>query len=799
MEDRETELIAAASAVGLASAARGGALAGLLVVEITRTTAGEFCGALLSDLGAMVVKVEPPDGSPMRRRGQGIAGEDSLYFQSENRGKYSVCAELDRTSREPWLATLFARADAVIEDLGPGTLESYGLAPDDLQSDNPVLCFVRLSPFGQTGPLAHERGDDRIAQAFGGSQYVSGFTDRHPLPCTVPLADTFSGVGASAGLLMAIRHAQRHGRGQVVDVALYEMILRVQETSIVNFDHDGTTQERAGNINPGVSPSNIYPTRDGGFFALSGAGDQPFKRLCEAIEAPEAYSDPRFSSSASRIEHRTAIDTLVAKWIANHDLADVEARFTQADATGAPLNSAAELLANEHFNARQAFIDLVSPTGTSFRAPAPQPRLVRTPAAAPGPAPRLGEHTDSIRELMSLLPQVARESSVSADAPDMPLTGLRVIDLARILAGPVAATFLADFGADVIVIELPEAGGTTTRFGPEGVRPGYMVTNRNRRSVTLDVRNETGREALFDLVRNSDVLVENFRPGTLERWGIGPDELLKINPRLVILRASGFGQTGPLSKRSAFNPVGLAYGGLMYLGGWRDRSPLRDGLQAGDYSTALFGFLGTTAALLRRERDGQGQVVDTAMCEAILRQTGDVIALESALGLTVERDDGAWATNPVTLTALASDGVYVAISGDSWDRTIEQLHALTGAPCSSIVEAGERFRAFVTDQDSQEAVAALRAAGLPSSTVNSAAMMYDNQHMWTRGSLVTVEHPEFGAVVMQGVLPALTETPGRVRFWSPFPGSDNEAVFGGLLGYTTEKIDRLTRPPERGS
>jgi formyl-CoA transferase/succinyl-CoA--D-citramalate CoA-transferase len=286
---------------GLPGGDRGGALTGVLVVELTHTLAGEMAGGLLADLGATVVKVEPAAGSPMRKRGPALPGEDSLYFQSENRGKLSVQAESADLAREPGLATLLASADALIEDLGPGRLEAAGLAPAELERRNPRLALLRISPFGQTGPLAAERGDDRIAQAFSGVQFTTGFPDRAPLPVTVPLAEGWTAIQGASGLLMAVFHARRRGHGQVVDIGLYQMGLRLQEEVVVRHARSGEVATRLGTESPVVVPANVYRTRDGGWVAVSGAGDQPFARLCEAIEAPEAPRDPRFVTSAARL------------------------------------------------------------------------------------------------------------------------------------------------------------------------------------------------------------------------------------------------------------------------------------------------------------------------------------------------------------------------------------------------------------------------------------------------------------------------------------------------------------------
>src|SRR5437667_95229 len=185
------------------------------------------------------------------------------------------------------------------------------------------------------------------------------------------------------------------------------------------------------------------------------------------------------------------------------------------------------------------------------------------------------------------------------------LAGVRVLDLSQWLAGPAAAALLGDFGAEVIMVELPATGAAPTD-GPGSRGPGFPVTNRNKRSITLDVRSARGRDVFLELVRLSDVIVENFRPGTLERWNLGPAALHAVNPRLVLLRSSGFGQSGPYAGRAAFNPVGLAFGGMTYLNGSPDRPPLRDGVTAADYSTALFNVLGVLAALLCRDLDGEG-------------------------------------------------------------------------------------------------------------------------------------------------------------------------------------------------
>ena len=771
---------------------RGGALEGLVVVELARSLAGELAGGLLADMGACVIKIEPRDGSPLRRRGPAVTGEDSLYFQSENRGKYSVVAELDELTREPWLASLLASADAVIEDFGTGRLEAAGLPPESLIANNAGLAVLRISPFGQTGPLAGERGDDRIAQAFSGMQFATGFPDRPPIPVTVPLAEAWSAILGSSALLMAVFHARRSGHGQVVDIGLYQTALRMQEDVVIRHHTTGAVASRMGTESATVVPANVYPTRDGGFIALSGAGDQPFARLCEAIGAPEAVKDPRFVTSAARLVNRAAADELVRAWVGKHDLADVEARFTKAGVAGTAVRSVDEIIGDAHVTARRSLLSLTSQSGREFLAPAPTPRFTRTSARDATGAPRLGEHTDAVRASVERLAARPRLEMKTREAAGGALAGVRVLDLSQWLAGPAAAALLGDFGAEVIMVELPAAGGAAAIDGPGSRGMGFPVTNRNKRSITLDVRAPRGREVFLELVRSSDVIVENFRPGTLERWNLAPAELHAVNPRLVILRSSGFGQTGPYAARAAFNPVGLAFGGMTYLNGFPDRPPCRDGVTAGDYSTALFNALGIVAALLRRDLDGAGQVVDTAMFECALRLTGDALAVRSALGIRRERAGGASPLYPSNVTAEAVDGRFVAASAAEWTEFADALARLGRRRVDDPVGAREEVAKLVRACAADEAVRLLRGAGLASSVVNSVADLVREPHVWSRGDLVRVADPEAGEIVMQGIVPLLSRTPGRLTGWSHRPGSDNEAVLGALLGYTPERVCEVT-------
>lgn len=783
-------------ATDIFAAKEGGALEGVFIIELAESLAGEFTGGLAADMGAIVVKIESPAGSPLRSRGPALPAEDSLYFQSENRGKHSIVADMDSLAKQAWFRDLVTLADGVVEDLGPGRMEKWGLAPAALHELNPGLAILRLSPFGQTGPLAPMPGDDRTAQAFSTAQFVTGFTDRPPQPITVPMADCWTGIYGATSLLASILNARRTGAGDVIDLALYETMLRTQGGSIISFDRQGQLTTRQGNFAQGVVPGNVFETSDGGYVALSGAGEKPFARLCEAIEAPEAVNDPRFATANERRKHRDEADALVAGWISRHTLEEVETRFADMGVAGAAVRSADQIVGDPHVEARGSLATLTSYTGVAFQAPGAVPRLDRTPGRVSGRAPRLGEHTDRTMEIEAALRArkgVRPAPLQKATSNGGPLQGFRVADLSQVLAGPFAAGLLADLGAEVIMIELPDAEEGRPRFAA-GAGPGFLSTNRNKLAITLDVRTTDGKAALLGLVRVSDVLVENFRPGTLERWGIGPEDLHAVNPGLVIMRISGFGQVGPYSGRSSYNPVACAFGGVTYLGGWPDRAPLRDGVTAGDYVSALFGALGTLEALVRRDLDGRGQVVDVAMYESAMRMTGDTIALKTALGVRQERAGGAWAPYPISLTLTASDGDYVAISAQTWDEVASIMESLGLAAGDTPQDAHQALAAFVAQRSRADAVAALSSAGAWCSPVNSAADILRDDHAWARGNLIRIDDAALGALVIPGVVPRFARAAGAVSRWSSMRGSDNAAVLGDLLGYGPERIAEFSRP-----
>jgi formyl-CoA transferase len=778
---------------------RAGPLANLIILELASGLAANHAGALLADLGAYVLKVEPgPDGDPTRKAGHRRDGDPySLVFASEARGTYSVALDLSQRDDRAVFASLAAVADGLIEDLGPGALENLDLSPSILRRDNPRLSVLRLSPFGQTGPLSNEAGDDRIAQAFSGVTNVTGYPDVGPMPEAVPIAEYWTGVYGAASLLTAVLGAPRGIGGQDVDLAYYETALRLQEEALIQLDQADIVRTRMGNEYPETVPSNHYETGDGRWVAISAAGGRPFAAVCEAIEQPSAADDPRFNSSEARIKNRDAVNQLIGDWVGRHSADDVISRFTDHNAPIALVASIKEIVDDPHTHARDMILRLVDAHGEGPLNPGVTPRITRldqpSTSVPPTPrtAPRFDEHGSIIRRWQT------ERSSARTSAPQsyaiedsLPLTGLRVIDLGRFIAAPFAGTILGEFGAEVIKVETPTGDDTRARYPiVKGVGLSYLITNRGKKSVTLDLHTDEARKVLLELVKISDVVLENFRPGTLERWGLGPEELKRVNPKIILVRASGFGQSGPNAGRSAFDRVGLAAGGMSYLGGLVDRPPLRPGVLVSDYTTALFGLIGALAALNQRDDQGVGAVVDVSLFESVLRMTGDTAALFGATGHVRERNDAQWPMYEHALTAQATDGNWVTISAADSSALVDGLSAL-GLDVAAD-DHRSTLTAWLASVSAGDAVAYARKAGLMASEVNTAKELLDHPHLRARGNVTRLDHHVLGDVIYQGVIPRFSATPGQIGAYSREPGSHNQEIYGELLGHSARELDAL--------
>ncbi len=386
------------------------ALSDLRVVEMGQLLAGPFCGQLLADFGADVIKLEPPgQGDPMREWGREKADGRSLWWPVVARGKRSVTINLREKDGQDLARRLIATADVVIENFRPGTLEKWGMAPEVLMADNPRLIVVRVSGYGQDGPYASRPGYGAIGEAMGGLRAVIGEPDRPPARAGISIGDTLAATFACVGTLVALHARENTGRGQVVDAALYEAVLGVMESLIPEYTVSGYVRPRTGSILPNVAPANAYPTADGEHL-ISGNQDTVFKRLAEAMGRPELADDERYATHNARGANQAELDDLIAEWSKGLTSAELEDLLNRHSVPNGKIYTAPDMLADAHFAARKAIVTVAHPQLGDFPMQNVVPKLSDTPGEVRWVGPELGEHTDEVLGDVLDLDEAARSA-----------------------------------------------------------------------------------------------------------------------------------------------------------------------------------------------------------------------------------------------------------------------------------------------------------------------------------------------------------------------------------------------------
>jgi formyl-CoA transferase len=389
----------------------------------------------------------------------------------------------------------------------------------------------------------------------------------------------------------------------------------------------------------------------------------------------------------------------------------------------------------------------------------------------------------------------------------LPLDDLRVVEFGQLLAGPFCGQLLGDFGAEVIKVEDPGKGDPMRQWGrekPHGKSLWWPVVARNKKSITCDLRRPEGQALVRRLIDTADIVVENFRPGTLERWGMAPETLWQTNPGLVITRVTGYGQTGPYASRAGFGSIGEAMGGIRYVMGEPGGPPVRAGISLGDSLAATYACIGTLVAIHSRSRTGRGQIVDSAIYEAVLAMMESLLPEWAVAGYQRERTGA-------TLPNVSPSNVYPTGDGDliliaaNQDTVFGRLATAMGQPGlaqdpryathsargTAMVELDNLIAAWSSTKTAEELLAVLHENGVPAGRIFRAKDMFADPHFAAREAIVTVPHPDFGELPMQNATPKLSGTPGSVRSAGPALGEHNDEVYGGLLGLDEAERARL--------
>lgn len=389
---------------------KSGPLSGIKVLELGTLIAGPFCSRMLAEFGAEVIKIESPDGGDPIRQWRVLKDGTSLWWSVQSRNKKSITLNMKDPRGQKIARQLALDADIIIENYRPGVLEKWGIGYEDLKAVNPATIMVRLSGYGQTGPLKDLPGFGAIGESMGGMRYVSGHPDRPPMRIGISIGDSVAALHGVIGAMMALRHRDVtggrwngksgkecvSGQGQMVDVALYEAVFNMMESLVPEYDHAGVIRERTGGALPGIVPSNTYTTKEGANIVIAGNGDAIFKRLMIAIERADLANDPQLARNDGRVPRTAEIDAAIQAWCDTQTIDSALATLKAADVPVGKIYSVKDMMTDPHFLARNMFEQHAFNDGTPIKLPAITPKMSETPGETKWLGPELGAHNDEV-------------------------------------------------------------------------------------------------------------------------------------------------------------------------------------------------------------------------------------------------------------------------------------------------------------------------------------------------------------------------------------------------------------------
>ncbi len=792
---------------------------------------GLLGGQILADLGADVIHIEPPGGSPARRLAPFIEsahGNDSLHWIAYTRNQRSVILDLDTPAGQARLRDLVRSAHFLIESADPGVPAQRGLSYEHLAAINPALIYVSVTPFGQSGPQAQWAASDLTILAAGGPLLLNGDGDRAPLRLGVAQAYPHAGAEAALAALIAHHERLRSGYGQHIDVSAQATVTVATQSALLATLNSSIGSERAsGGLRVGpFSIRFIYPASDGyvSITHLFGPSFGPATRrlmqclheegFCDAAMRDKDWIDYTMAllTGQESMEEFESVKSAVAAFTSSHTLAELQSLAVARNLLIAPVSSMADVLAEEQFRARQYWRETKHrETGKALTYPGPFARFSDSPIQYRRGAPSAGEHNDEIlgEETHASVARVVPQTNVDATAK-LPLAGVKILDLMWAIAGPLATRALADYGATVVRVESPrhtDACRTLTPFQNGDINSSVAFYNYNagKRMLSLDLSQPAGREVFLDLVRWADVVCESFTPHVMRGWGLDYESLRRIKPDLIMLSTCLMGQSGPLADFAGFGNLAAAITGFYSVAGWPDRPPVGPFGAYTDYVAWRYSAISILAAIEHRRRSGRGQHIDLAQAEASLHFLTSAILDCSANGRVQQRDGNC---DP----QMAPHGVYPAAGDDCWVAiaiTDEQKWRdlsdamgrsdLAAHPCYSTLaarlanqdELEREIAAWTASRSAGEIEAALQARGIAASVVQDSAGLGTNAQLRHRGHFVSLAHPEHGTTTLEGSRFILSRTPARVEGTVPTLGGDNQRVLNEILGYSDERVTEL--------
>ena len=791
----------------------GGPFAGFRVIELAEGVAGPYCGKLLADLGADVIKVEPPAGDRARRASgddpaKTLDPEGSPLFLYCNTSKRGIVLDLDDDGDRETFAALLADAAVLIADRAP---------PVETPAD---LIVAAITPYGLKGPRAAAPAGELTLTHGGGlvnqMPARSRDIDRAPVTLGGHQAGYHGGLVAALAVAALLYERRRGGAGARVDVSIQDVMVSLVAPLLASARYHGTTWSRVPDRPPAMGR---LKTSDG-YVILNAFDDHHFELFRELMGNPSWCEGDEWKDMAYRSHHLMEIAPQVDAWALEQKRDDLYHSAARLGIPVGPIHDAADVMAYAQYAARDYFVDVAHPragtkryAGWPYRMGASQPRVSR-------PAPLLGEHSAEIRSELNGGAAGARPtvSSSGADAaaapakPALPLEGIRVAEFAWVWAGPYAGVLLSALGAEVIKIEGPKRLDLTRRSviwpraeeAPQKIGPDagliFNTMNLNKRSLTLDLSQPEGRELALRLAAECDVIYDNMRPGAMVKLGLDHENLRRTNPELIVASSSGRGHGGPETEYLGYAMVHQGVAGGAYISGYPDDHPTHSGGDV-DVMNAITLAFSVVAALHHRDRTGEGQFIDYSQCEGVSSLLGEVLLEHEMTGEIPERAGNSHRSS-------APHNVYRCWGVDRWlaievhsNEEFGRLAATMGRPDlaedprfaaaaarkQNEGELDQIIGAWTRERDRDWLARELLGAGVAAAPSRDARDLYADSHLRARGSFVTVEHPEWGDLELVGP-PFRIEGRDLSPRRAPLLGEHTDAILGGLLGLSSGEL-----------
>ncbi|MCY3557484.1 MAG: CoA transferase [Chloroflexi bacterium] len=802
------------------------ALEGLRVLDISEGLAAPYAAKLLGDLGADVIKLEPTEGDSARRRGPFAGVEDietSAPFLYANTSKRSVVIDPSNPDDLELQQRLLVEADVVISHETEPALAARGLGFEHLRERNAAVVLVTVTGFGSHGPYAEWQWNHLIAGALGGFTHLCGRPEREPIQLGASVIETLTGAYAAVAALIAVRAAREHGRGDHVDVSAIETAVNAALLPVQRYDYTGVVGTRSADIGP--SPSFILPTSDG-FVGANVLTQAQWEMMCQFFGRTELIADPLFADGWSRMANSRELAGQLANQTLDRTSEEV---FHDAQAWRIPFGlipDMAEVLNLLPHREREFIFEFEHPRVGRVRMPG-VPWLFGDDRPTGTRPPLLGEHTEEVRSASLSTHSAQGEAdpaplsprSAGGDAegrgglPARPLEDLRVIDLSMFMSGPMTSLIFADGGADVIKIESVQridgwrASGSADDYWWEWA-PQFNWVNRNKHGITLNLNDQRGSDVVRHMVREADILVENYTPRVMGNFGLSYEQLREINPELIMISMPGFGLTGSWSHYTAFANTTEQMSGLPHLTGYADDQPIFSGTTGGDPLAGVMGALALLSALERkRHLNAQGQPggchIDLSQTETATCFTGEAVTAYSISGDDPGRvgnihprmaphgtypcRDNQWIAIVCETNAQFAD-VARLMGRDDWlQMAWDFVHrdAAREAIDAAIAQ-------WTLSRDAGELMRELQDLRIPAGVVYTGRDLLEDEHLAAREFFITQHHTYAG----EHRYPL---QPYRFRHWagpgtdrpSPTLGRDSREVLTRLTALTADQIDQM--------